>query len=85
LSFGFYHGYPFWPYYDRPYYYAPSYVTPYSPGVHQRFPDFRHPGFFSYPGSLGRLDGDITLTDPEKPGEESQSSKPDEIEVEPPP
>ena len=85
FSFRFRYGYPFWPYYYEPYYYRPGYVTPYSPGVHQRFPDFRHPGFFSYPGSLGKLEGDIYLTEPEKPGEESQIPKPDEIEVEPPP
>jgi hypothetical protein len=53
--------------------------------VHQRFPDFRHPGFFSYPGSLGKLEGDITFTEPEKRKEESQISNPEEIEVEPPP
>jgi hypothetical protein len=50
--------------------------------VRQRFPDFPHPGFFSYPGSLGKGEGGIQLTEPT---EESQRSKSDEIEIKPSP
>lgn len=82
FSFRFHYGYPFWPYAYNPYYYGPGYVTPYSPGMRQRFPDFRHPGFFSYPGTLGKVEGD---TQRNEPVEENQISKPDEMDVEPPP
>lgn len=48
-SFGFhYYGYPYWPYLP---YYSPS---PYYPGEHRRFPAFRLPAFFHYPGALGK-------------------------------
>ena len=43
-----YYGYPY-PY--RPYY---SYAEPYSPGEHRRFPAFRMPAFFHYPGALAK-------------------------------
>jgi hypothetical protein len=82
FSFRFHYGYPFWPYAYNLYYYGPGYVTPYSPGIHQRFPDFRHPGFFSYPGTLGKVKGDTQLNESV---EENQVSKPDKMDVEPPP
>ena len=49
LGLGFY-GYPY-PY-GYPYDY-PSYGT-YMPGDHRRFPAFRLPGFFHYPGAIGK-------------------------------
>jgi hypothetical protein len=49
LGLGFY-GYPY-PY-DYPYDY-PYYGT-YTPGDHRRFPAFRLPGFFHYPGAMGK-------------------------------
>lgn len=58
FGFGLY-GYPYAPYY--PYYYdyydpyAPYYYyPPYAPGEHRRFPAFRLPGFFQYPGAVGK-------------------------------
>ena len=45
LGLGFY-GYPY-PY-DYPYY------GTYTPGDHRRFPAFRLPGFFHYPGAMGK-------------------------------
>jgi hypothetical protein len=45
LGLGFY-GYPY-PY-DYPYY------RTYTPGDHRRFPAFRLPGFFHYPGAMGK-------------------------------
>jgi len=44
-----YFGYPYGFYADGPYAY-----NPYAPGEHRRFPDFRLPGLFSYPGALGK-------------------------------
>ena len=47
---GFYsYGYPYRFYDDRPY----AYRT-YAPGEHRRFPTFRLPGLFHYPGALGK-------------------------------
>ena len=47
LGFSFY-GYPYSRYYDSLYYYT------YKPGEHRRFPAFRLPGFFHYPGAVGK-------------------------------
>jgi hypothetical protein len=50
LGLGFY-GYPYYyPYY--PYYYP--YYGNYTPGDHRRFPAFRLPGSFYYPGAIGK-------------------------------
>jgi hypothetical protein len=46
---GFY-GYP----YSYPYPYAYPYYGHYTPGEHRRFPAFRLPGFFHYPGAIGK-------------------------------
>lgn len=48
-----YYGYPFWLYYEGPYGYAMRY----------RFSNFRLPGFFHYPGAIGK--GEITPQNPE--------------------
>jgi hypothetical protein len=56
FGLGFY-GYPFGFYYPWYYdYYAPYYYPyqPYGPGEHQFFPDFKLPGFFQYPGAVGK-------------------------------
>lgn len=45
LGLGFY-GYPYA--YNYPYY------GTYTPGDHRRFPAFRLPGFFHYPGAIGK-------------------------------
>ena len=49
LGLGFY-GYPYA--YDYPYY--RTYTGTYTPGDHRRFPAFRLPGFFHYPGAIGK-------------------------------
>jgi hypothetical protein len=49
LSF---YGYPFYGY-PYPYYY-PYYYGNYTPGDHRRFPAFRLPEFFHYPGAIGK-------------------------------
>jgi len=46
LGFGFY-GSPYSPYSYSPY-------STYQPGEHRRFPAFRLPGFFYYPGAIGK-------------------------------
>jgi hypothetical protein len=43
------YGYPYGFYDNRPY----AYRT-YAPGEHRRFPTFRLPGLFHYPGALGK-------------------------------
>jgi hypothetical protein len=59
LGFRFY-GYPYYPYYPYYYPYYYGYYAPYSPyppyvaGEHRRFPAFRLPDFFQYPGALGK-------------------------------
>jgi hypothetical protein len=47
LGLGFY-GYPY------PYAYPYPYYGHYAPGEHRRFPAFRLPGFFHYPGAIGK-------------------------------
>lgn len=50
-----YYGYPYYPYYGYPYYYRSPYSSHvYSPEEHRRFPTFQLPGFFHYPGALGK-------------------------------
>jgi hypothetical protein len=44
-------------FFDYPYpypYYGPYYYESYAPGAHQRFPAFRLPEFFYYPGAIGK-------------------------------
>ena len=42
-------------FFDYPYpYYWPYYYESYAPGAHQRFPAFRLPGGFQYPGAIGK-------------------------------
>jgi hypothetical protein len=57
FGLGFY-GYPYSPYYYPDYYsgyYAPYYpYQPYESGEYRRFPAFKLPGFFQYPGALGK-------------------------------
>lgn len=47
-----FYGYPF---YGYPYpYYGPYRSESYTPGEHRRFPAFHLPGFFHYPGAIGK-------------------------------
>jgi hypothetical protein len=42
-------------FFDYPYpYYGPYYYEFYTTGAHQRFPAFRLPEFFHYPGAIGK-------------------------------
>jgi hypothetical protein len=61
LGFGLY-GFPYSPYY------YPSYYYPYAPGEHRRFPAFRLPGFFHYPGAIGKEEEGNQAFRPSAPG-----------------
>lgn len=53
-----YYGYPDgFPYYGYPYYAEPYAGPSYYPEEHRRFPAFRLPAFFHYPGALGKNEG----------------------------
>jgi hypothetical protein len=66
LGFGFY-GFPFYGFPYSPYYY-PSYYSPYAPGEHRHFPAFRLPGFFHYPGAIGKGEAGHEAFQPGAPG-----------------
>lgn len=83
LGFNFRSGFPYGPYYSQPYY-RPYNSRPYSPGVHRRFPAFRHPAFFHHPGSLGKGERAVQPPGPKEQGiEERQPSRPAEIRLKP--
>jgi hypothetical protein len=63
-----FYGYPYYPHY-YPYYY------PYEPGEHRRFPAFRMPGFFHYPGALGKGEKVGQTFQPDTPGAETRGEQ----------
>ena len=64
-----YYGYPFWLYYEYPFW--PYYEGPYGYPMRYRFLNFRLPGFFHYPGAIGK--GEITPQNPEGKADEPVS------------
>lgn len=83
FGFGVHSGYPSWPYYYDPYLYGPGYANPYTPGVSQRFPDFRLPASFAYLGALARAgEGGQAAMPAEQP---TPSVQPFDLPVEPQP
>ena len=74
LGFNFF-GYPYYysPYYYSPYYYGPYYgygpyaYGLYAPGEHRYFPAFRLPGFFHYPGAIGKGEAGFQAASPPEP------------------
>jgi hypothetical protein len=73
LGFHFF-GYPYLysPYYYSPYYYSPYYgygpyaYELYAPGEHRYFPAFRLPGFFHYPGAIGKGEEGFQAASPQE-------------------
>jgi hypothetical protein len=62
-----YFGYPYG-FYADPYAY-----NSYAPGEHRRFPDFRLPAFFGYPGALGK--GEALEQTSERPDGQAQDAR----------
>jgi hypothetical protein len=59
FGFSYYPFDPYWPYYDPFWPYWPYYPYDYGPGYyvegeHRRFPAFRMPAFFRYPGAIAK-------------------------------
>lgn len=66
LGFGYF-GYPYgW------YPYGPYAYNPYATSDHRRFPDFRLPAFFDYPGALGK--GEVPAQATEHPDDKTQTT-----------
>jgi hypothetical protein len=51
-------------FHSSPFFYRPYAYESYSPGEHRRFPAFRLPGFFHYPGALGKAEEGNRMTWP---------------------
>ena len=61
--------YPFWGFHYYSYPYWPYYYEAENADVYRRFPAFRLPGFFHYPGAIGK--GELA-----RPDAERQTSEP---------
>jgi hypothetical protein len=74
--------FPYFPYYD--YYDAYPPYPYYTPGVSQSFPAFRFPGFFQYPGAIGKGEDATQALQADTPPHTTEETGQDTVPLESP-